>query len=184
MILLDNKTKVEEVLDFLDNYRDTYLQFLRNMFDYFPFCCDMSSQILFSYIQEKFGVGQVIGGYYKDESQFHSWGKIDNLIIDFTYFQFLEDELMIEELSQRNIGEYLYLELITKYQESHILPEKFHSDLIEVDTIRCAFTEIAKEFSNFDDYLEFFIKKHEEDEMEFFMSEVDDMYLESEHLQL
>lgn len=133
----------QEVLDFLEEIKVIYLDWLRiNNSVAFPRCCFTASEVLGSYLQERFGVGNIYVCKYsnvKDNEEKEEFGEnafvhmrinIDNEIIDFTYFQFLEKEDKLKEYATTLTAEDLYDKCISELQ-GHYLFNDTNRKIIE-----------------------------------------------------
>ena len=148
-------------LQFIEDIKEEYLFFLYKTFHFFPYCCDIASQILLSYIQSRYGVGKIEAGYYGKPSEFHTWGRINDVIVDFTFVQFLKDEDTIFELSKNKDQHSLYKELVTNHYSSHCLPSEHTKHIYKLDEINPIFVKIA----NQSDYFTHFLEQFNEDNL-------------------
>lgn len=120
---------INGALEFLEKNKVLFLDWLRKTSPDFPYSCSFASEVLSSYLQEKYNVGECTFGRYKEPNRGHSWVEIEDTIVDFTLFQFVFGK---DDLSEEMSAEELYQKFITDIQGSFIIGEvicdMFYSD--------------------------------------------------------
>lgn len=148
----------KDALAFIEKNKETYLEFLHKTFvGQFPYVCDYASDILISFIREKFGVGEIIIGYYHPTYEMpHMWAQIGWKTIDFTYFQFIIEKNWLkkenDQYKSHNNKRDLYEKWIESYQQSYLLNTSLCKDLMEEKRIQPSLCTYAKGKS-FKEYL-------------------------------
>lgn len=108
------KNNSKDILKFVEKNKFTYLEFLCENFDGFPFVCDYSSQILMAYLSQLYDVPSdiVYGCIEGDDEKSHYWIEIGDVKVDFTLCQFAEDN---QTILYSNEGENIFFKKGTDY---------------------------------------------------------------------
>lgn len=145
-------------IKFIDNNKSVYLKWLAENEPAFPSCCYSASEILCSYLQAKFNTGTLIISEKIDSSRYnnsHAQIRIEQEIIDFTYFQFkTRKRKSLRSLDEEHLSEFCF-----GLQGGFVMDEKKQSSFekrYEFNKIR--FQNEAETSKCFNEYLDLVLK--------------------------
>ena len=147
------KELTQEILAFIEENKEIYLEFLTN-FNGFPYICDYSSEILGAYLSSKFNteIYMIEGNFDYNEDLGHYWIEIDNTIVDFTLSQFFISSKAYEVA----INDNLLYKLIENTTPFPLINDKIWKDRYEyLDEISLSqeLIDIANLSNSFNEYL-------------------------------
>ncbi len=171
-------TKKEEFIQFIEDNKELFFKFLvQTQKDLFPFVCTPSSEVLFSYIYDKFPEAKCLLGDFTtnwkwcesydefEDNALHCWIKYEDIIVDFTLFQFSdkweegmddeENDAIIKDWLNNEISfQHMYHILVKPYQESFIITQKDINFcwFSPYESLKPRFHQIAKN-RTFEEYL-------------------------------
>lgn len=143
----------ENILMFISSIEKDYLNWLKENEVAFPTCCFTASEILCSYIQENYGLGEVVLSEKIGSTRrknVHAQVKVDGMTIDFTYFQFKTwKSSSLKKLNREELyKEIKWFQKQFTFDDSHFVSTQFDNKLI----IKPRFNHLAKD-AEFSEYL-------------------------------
>jgi len=140
------------IQEFINEIKEDYFSWLKDTcLDDFPRVCDLSSDVLSSYLINKYPEENVkfIRGRFDIWS--HYWVEINGKILDFTVIQFLNksDNLPKFDLSNSDY----YQKYFEKYLDSPFVSENLYSRYKKYEEVKCSYIDLTNKSIKFNNYL-------------------------------